>query len=63
MGKNAGMPPKTAREREEAKKAEKLENMKKQIADGTLTVRKMTPAEKKASEARPPKPPRQKRGR
>jgi anti-sigma28 factor (negative regulator of flagellin synthesis) len=57
------MPPKTAREREEAKKAEKLENMKKQIEDGSLTVRKMTPAEKKASEARPPKPPRPKRGR
>ena len=57
------MPPKTAREREEAKKAEKLENMKKQIEDGSLTIRKMTPAEKKASEARPKKPPRPKRGR
>ncbi|MDX6639937.1 MAG: hypothetical protein QOF12_948 [Solirubrobacteraceae bacterium] len=57
------MPPKTAREREEAKKAEKLENMKKQIEDGSLTVRKMTAAEKKASDARPKKPPRPKRGR
>lgn len=57
------MPPKTAREREEAKKAEKLENMKKQIEDGSLVVRKMTPAEKKASEARPKKEPRPKRGR
>ena len=57
------MPPKTAREREEAKKAEKLENMKKQIEDGTLKVRKMTPAEKKASEARPKKEPRPKRSR
>jgi anti-sigma28 factor (negative regulator of flagellin synthesis) len=57
------MPPKTAREREEIKKAEKLENMKKQIEDGSLTVRKMTAAEKKASEARPKKPPRPKRGR
>ena len=57
------MPPKTAREREEAKKAEKLENMKKQIEDGSLVVRKMTPAEKKASEARPKKEPRPKRNR
>jgi len=57
------MPPKTAREREEAKKAEKLEAMQKQIEDGSLVVRKMTSAEKKASEARPKKerPPR--RGR
>jgi hypothetical protein len=57
------MPPKTAREREEAKKAEKLEAMQKQIEAGSLVVRKMTPAEKKESEARPPKPPRPKRGR
>jgi hypothetical protein len=57
------MPPKTAREREEAKKAEKLENMRKQIEDGSLVVRKMTPAEKKASEDRPKKAPRPKRGR
>ena len=57
------MPPKTAREREEAKKAEKLEAMQKQIEAGSLVVRKMTPEEKKASEARPPKAPRPKRGR
>jgi hypothetical protein len=57
------MPPKTAREREEIKKAEKLENMQKQIEDGSLVVRKMTNAEKKASEARPKKerPPRRNR--
>jgi hypothetical protein len=53
MGNNGVMPPKTAREREEAKKAAKLDHMRKQIEDGTLVVRKMTPAEKKASEARP----------
>jgi hypothetical protein len=57
------MPPKTAREREEIKKREKLEAMQKQIEEGSLTVRKMTPAEKKASEARPKKAPRPKRGR
>jgi hypothetical protein len=57
------MPPKTAREREEIKKREKLEAMQKQIDEGSLRVRKMTPAEKKASEARPKKAPRPKRGR
>jgi hypothetical protein len=57
------MPPKTAREREEIKKREKLEAMQKQIEDGSLTVRKMTPAEKKASDSRPKKAPRPKRGR
>ncbi len=57
------MPPKTAREREEIKKKEKLEAMQKQIEEGSLTVRKMTAAEKKASEARPKKerPPRRNR--
>jgi hypothetical protein len=57
------MPPKTAREREEAKKAEKLEQMQKQIEDGSLVVRKMTPAEKKASDARPKKERPARRGR
>jgi hypothetical protein len=57
------MPPKTAREREEIKTREKLEAMQKQIDEGSLTVRKMTPAEKTASEARPKKerPPRRSR--
>ena len=63
MGKNEHMPPKTAREREEAKKAEKLEAMQKQIEAGSLVVRKMTPEEKKASDARPKKEPRKPRGR
>ena len=49
------MPPKTAREREEAKRLEKLEAMQKQIDDGSLIVRKMTPEEKKLSDARPKK--------
>ena len=57
------MPPKTAREREEAKKQEKLENMQRQIEEGSLVVRKMTPAEKKASEARPKKERPARRGR
>jgi hypothetical protein len=49
------MPPKSAREREEAKRQEKLAAMQKQIDDGTLVVRKMTPEEREASEARPKK--------
>lgn len=57
------MPPKSAREREEAKRLEKLEAMQKQIDEGSLTVRKMTPEEKKASDARPKKEPRPRRGR
>jgi hypothetical protein len=55
MGENVFMPPKTAREREEAKRLEKLEAMQKQIEDGSLVVRKMTPEEKKLSDARPKK--------
>ena len=57
------MPPKTAREREEAKKAEKLEAMQKQIEAGSLVVRKMTPEEKKASESRERPEPRKPRRR
>ncbi len=57
------MPPKSAREREEAKRQEKLAAMRKQIDEGSLVVRKMTPDEKEASDARPKKPPRPKRRR
>jgi uncharacterized membrane-anchored protein len=55
IGENVQMPPKSAREREEAKRLEKLEAMQKQIDEGSLTVRKMTPEEKKLSDARPKK--------
>lgn len=58
------MPPKTQRERDEEKRQAKLEDMQRQIDAGTLVVRKMTPEERAASEARPPRPdrpPRRKR--
>ncbi|HVW18096.1 MAG TPA: hypothetical protein VHB30_07590 [Solirubrobacteraceae bacterium] len=57
------MPPKSAREREEAKRQEKLDAMRKQIDEGTLVVRKMTPEEREASLARPRKDPPARRGR
>ena len=46
------MPPKTPRERADEKRQAKLDLIQQQIKDGTLTVRKMTPEEKKASESR-----------
>jgi anti-sigma28 factor (negative regulator of flagellin synthesis) len=44
---------KTQRERAEEKREEKLALIREQIADGTLTVRQMTPEERKKD---PPKP-------
>jgi hypothetical protein len=49
---------KTPQERAEEKRQKKLEEMQAQIRDGSLTVRKMTPAER---ERNPPAPPRPKR--
>ena len=46
------MPPKTPRERADEKRQAKLDLIQQQIKDGTLTVRKMTPEEKKESESR-----------
>ena len=37
----------TRRERQDEKRAQRLEQMRKQIASGELTVRQMTPAERK----------------
>ena len=45
------MPPKTPRERADEKRQAKLDLMQQQIKDGSLTVRKMTPEEKKESDA------------
>ena len=50
---------KTPRQREAERRQEKLAAVREQIADGTLTVRKMTAAER---EAHPPRP-RPERGR
>ena len=44
---------KTQQERAADKRAEKLAQIQEQIADGTLTVRQMTPAERKRNPPRP----------
>jgi hypothetical protein len=57
------MPPKTPRERADEKRPAKLDLIQQQIKDGSLTVRKMTPEEKKASEQRERPEPRKQRRR
>jgi hypothetical protein len=39
--------PKTVQERQQAQREEKLEQIREQVAAGTLVIRKMTPAERK----------------
>jgi anti-sigma28 factor (negative regulator of flagellin synthesis) len=45
-------------ERQQKAREEKLQNIKEQVEDGSLVIRKMTDEERKAN---PPKPPRQKK--
>jgi hypothetical protein len=49
---------KTARERAEEKRAEKLERVREQVESGSLVIRKMTGEERQRY---PPVPPRPKR--
>jgi hypothetical protein len=51
---------KTQKERAEEKRRQKLEEMQAQIRDGSLVVRKLTPAER---EKHAPRPPREKKAR
>jgi hypothetical protein len=51
---------KTQRERSEEKRREKLEQIRDQLDSGQLTIRKMTPAERKKH---PPRPRSPRRGR
>jgi len=51
---------KTQRERNDEKRREKLAAIKEQVEQGTLTIRKMTPEERKAN---PPAPRESGRGR
>ena len=46
------MPAKTVRERQEERREEKLQEIKRQIKDGSLVVRKMTKAERAEAEKR-----------
>jgi anti-sigma28 factor (negative regulator of flagellin synthesis) len=50
----------TQQERNEARRKEKLEQIKEQVEDGSLVIRKMTPKERAAN---PPRPRPAKRGK
>jgi hypothetical protein len=41
------LPGKTVRQRQAERRRQKLEDMQQQIEEGTLTIRQMTPAERK----------------
>lgn len=47
---------KTARERAEEKRQEKLADVRQQVADGSLLIRKMTDAERERYPVRPRPP-------
>jgi hypothetical protein len=51
---------KTQRERAEARRQEKLDLIQEQIDEGTLTIRQMTPEERKKHPPRPREPKRRK---
>jgi hypothetical protein len=55
MSEKGGDEPKakTQKDRADEKRREKLAVIREQVKDGSLTIRKMTPAERKAN---PPKP-------
>ena len=50
----------SAAERAAERRQEKLDDIKKQVKDGSLTIRKMTTEERKAN---PPRPPKERRPR
>jgi len=47
--------------RQQKRREERLKLIEEQVADGTLTIRQMTAAERKANPPRPPKDKRKKR--
>ncbi|HLY47727.1 MAG TPA: hypothetical protein VKR21_00890 [Solirubrobacteraceae bacterium] len=49
---------KTARERAEEKRAEKLEQVREAVESGSLVIRRMTDEERRRYPPRPPQPPR-----
>ena len=50
----------TVREQQDKRREEKLRQVEQQVEEGSLVIRKMTPAERKAN---PPRPPREKKKR
>ncbi len=55
----------TQRERDAARRETKLAEIKEQVEEGQLSIRQMTPAERKryGTDERPERPPRKKRSR
>lgn len=51
----------TVREQQDKRREEKLKQVKEQVDDGSLVIRKMTPAERKKNPVRPPKEKKKKR--
>lgn len=51
MASNDKPAPKTVQERQQLQREEKLEQIREQVAAGTLVIRKMTPAERKRNPA------------
>ncbi len=51
----------TQRERDAEKRLEKLEEIQRQVTDGTLTVRQMTDEERERNPPAPPRPARKPR--
>lgn len=43
----------TVREQQDKRREEKLKQVQQQVEEGSLKIRKMTPAERKANPARP----------
>jgi hypothetical protein len=48
--------PKTLKDRADEKRREKLAAIRQQVKEGSLTIRKMTPAERKKNPPRPRSP-------
>jgi len=46
--------------RQQKKREERMKLIEEQVADGSLTIRQMTPEERKAN---PPRPPKKRKGR
>lgn len=56
MSTDKDQPPKTARERADAKHEEKLEMVREQVENGSLVIRQMTDEERRQYPPRPVKP-------
>lgn len=52
------MAAKTSRERAEEKRQDKLDQVQKDVASGSLVIRSMTDEERRTYPPRPPRPPR-----